>query len=429
MLSLALRIELSAVNYQDNDNHFQVIQIITYAGRIPRRQDCWQCYAPKLYHQAAAILIKTTGIGDLKRQYALAKAISLLSGAATIMILYRYLTENHGHTRACLAAFSLTALNPKHISINAQATNDSFAIFLTTLMLYYFIKYLKSEKTTHFAASATLSILAMQAKATALPAIAAASLTLLAKTLSTKSKTRAGIALAILVAATGINIFMLGQYGYNAREYGNPLRLNRDTLPISAKPGYSRHIRPGFTSIRDSLSTFMFTDLLKHPRITHGVAIEPAHRTSLWSQLYGRANFAQFDSWPPIWQTQDEKTMLLGRMIFLLALLPAALLAAGALKTLQKTRENQANTLLILTTAAYLAFIAGVSALYRDFAIMKAIFLYPGILAYADILHNGINYAEKKAGKKTVKTVFAILSILTILYSLSITALISAVTP
>src|SRR3989442_15182227 len=57
-----------------------------------------------------------------------------------------------------------------------------------------------------------------------------------------------------------------------------------------------------------------------------------SHRTSLWSQLYGRAHFSHFAQHPPSWRNTSPLVVTVGRLIFVLALLPTAFLLAGVMR-------------------------------------------------------------------------------------------------
>lgn len=89
--------------------------------------------------------------------------------------------------------------------------------------------------------------------------------------------------------------------------------------------------RPGVISIEDAYLTFRWIDLLLHPQIDGRLALEPRHRGSLWTQLYGRANFAQFERHPRSWQTDSTLVLGLARVTFVLALWPMLLWLVTAL--------------------------------------------------------------------------------------------------
>ena len=50
IIALLLRFSLAVYNTQANDNHFEVIDIILKENKIPEREDCWECFQPKLFH-------------------------------------------------------------------------------------------------------------------------------------------------------------------------------------------------------------------------------------------------------------------------------------------------------------------------------------------------------------------------------------------
>jgi hypothetical protein len=116
-------------------------------------------------------------------------------------------------------------------------------------------------------------------------------------------------------------------------------------------------------------------------------------RTSLWTQLYGRANSVHFENWPESWSATGDQGFTLSRVIYILALLPTALLLLGAafeiylvLKSLIKRDPELAAAthfgLTAITAAGFFLFIIIYALEYRDFSVMKAIFLYPAVLTF-----------------------------------------------
>ena len=146
-------------------------------------------------------------------------------------------------------------------------------------------------------------------------------------------------------------------------------------------------------------ASFHLIDLIRHPWTTNEVQGYTPHRTSLWSQLYGRANSAHFDYWPPSWQTANRAVHWLTRMIFVCALLPAGLLIIGAAGRVSMWIRNFRNRewpffadtamLLDLAAAIGLAFIIAYTMRYRDFSTMKAQFLYPALAGYIALFVHG----------------------------------------
>ena len=168
--------------------------------------------------------------------------------------------------------------------------------------------------------------------------------------------------------------------------------MNIDRQPLPDFFVQTSAYRPGILSIQDGIFTFKFIDLLRYPRIENG-DIYPPSRTSLWTQLYGRANSVHFDNWPESWSTTGDQGFALSRAIYILALLPTLLLLVGAameiflfLKSLIKRDPELAAAthfgLTALTFHGFVLFIILYALEYRDFSVMKAIFLYPAMLTF-----------------------------------------------
>ena len=162
--------------------------------------------------------------------------------------------------------------------------------------------------------------------------------------------------------------------------------------------------RPGITSVVDGFLTFRLVDMLAHPYITNDPLVYPRHRTSLWSQLYGRAHIAHFAQHPPSWRSTSGLVTGVSRLILILALVPSALFFAEVFRNLVQLlrRPFRAGAqgqldIDLLTTAAvgFLAFSVFYSLVYRDFSTMKAEFLFPALLAYVFFTADGLERSTR----------------------------------
>jgi hypothetical protein len=111
--------------------------------------------------------------------------------------------------------------------------------------------------------------------------------------------------------------------------------------------------------------------------------VYPLHRTSLWSQLYGRAHIVHFAQHPPSWRNTSPPVAAISRLILLFALVPTTLLLAGMVRMLWRLgAAASSDALLAVTALGFFAFMIAYTISYRDFSTMKAEFLFPGLLAY-----------------------------------------------
>lgn len=161
--------------------------------------------------------------------------------------------------------------------------------------------------------------------------------------------------------------------------------------------------RPGVVSIYDSFFTFRFFDLVANPWIRTGPEPEPFHRTSLWSQLYGRFHFSYFSQHP--WVREDAITKTLGRAILALALAPTAAmlwglllqvvnLARGLRSSAAEYVLNTAEWVFPLQALAFFSMIVLFSWEYVEFCAMKDIYILPGLLSFLSAFSLALARAE-----------------------------------
>ena len=133
----------------------------------------------------------------------------------------------------------------------------------------------------------------------------------------------------IFVPVVAAACWTLGPYGSHYRQSGSAFVTNQPASPLPHLIEKTNPTRPGLTSVVEGLLTFRYVDLLRHPRNTQGRRVYPRHRTSVWTQVYARTHSIHFDAWPPAWASSHPPVLNLTRVIFVLALLPKALVLTG----------------------------------------------------------------------------------------------------
>jgi hypothetical protein len=398
LISAGLRLGLVLFNRESNDDHFTVIQLILRTDRLPQKADCWECYQPKLFHFVSAEFLRTAGLANANQSIMIlaVELVNFTAGLITLLVIGFFLLRLPGKSGLLkVLAFGLVALNPDLIGINSQATNDTFAILFSTLALYCTYAFLQKKRPVTFLLMLLFVILGISAKTNVwVSAIAILLGLLLQAWMEKENKARlwlaAGLFGLVTLAVSAIN--PLNQYISNYRQYGSPILLNIERQPLPAFFKQTSAYRPGILSIQDGIFTFKFIDLLRYPRIDDAASYTPI-RTSLWTQLYGRANSIHFENWPESWSSTGDQGFTLSRAIYILALLPSALLLLGValeiylvLKSLIKRDPELAAAthfgLTAIAAAGFVFFITVYALEYRDFSVMKAIFLYPAVLTF-----------------------------------------------
>ncbi len=434
-----LRFSLALVNDESNDDHVEVIKVIRDEGRLPIKEDCRECFHAKFYHASVAGLLKIFSITDEMLVVKIAQVVNALAGILTLWIVYLFLKERGLNPKVELISFAFIALNPKLIGINAQATNDSFAILFSTAALYNLDKYFTYNRVVLFWWAVVYAVLAAITKATTLTLSAGIFLILFIKCFVTPA-IEIKIRRQLFILIIGFSVIWLsivpaiGQYWTNYQRYGSPITID---LTATALPDLWKekiYYRPGVTSFTNTYLTFRFIDLFKHPTIqTNSADNYPAHRTSFWTQLYGRMHFVHFDFWPPSWQTTDPFVLNVGRLIFLLALWPTLLLLKGMgaelsllIRAIKNKRFNyfkDTNSwghfmIIALSLLSVIIF----SMKYKDFSSMKVIYVFPAILAFLDFFIKGCESAYSK--KQLAKICDGTFVALFVLYFIDISSLI-----
>jgi len=406
LVAAGLRVSLSLVNREANDDHMEVVELIRDQRRIPVRADCMQCYHPKLFHAAGALLLMAAGAEGGAR-FVLLQLLNTAAGLLTLWIVFLFLKETDGlREPARLLFFSLIALNPKLAAINAQVTNDSFAILFCSAALLFLRRCLRGGGWKPILWCSAFLSLAGVAKGTALPVVFTTAAVLGLRVLSAPPGARR---LRAAQAAAFLGIFLavapfFGQYAGKYLRDGSPFVTNheKDRPPRLFEESYEWRSgvrsRPGVLSVFSAYFTFRFGDMLRTPMQNNQVYRYPLHRTSFWSCIFGRTFFARFDCWPPSWRTHEPWVLRLGRALLVLGLIPACLLFFGGLEivsgALRRIREGldpvldwEASSVLLVLVS--FCFLIAYTCNYRDFSTAKAVFFYPGLLGFLSLLIRG----------------------------------------
>jgi len=411
-LGVLLRLFLAVVNREANDDHLTVIRIIALQHHLPRLREAWEGFQPKLYHLSVAALWNLCPWQSPTARIVIAQLVACAAGIATLFIVRQALIRRGVSPPIRLVVFALVALNPALIGLSAQATNDSFVIVFSTLALDRAYEFFRSGARRDFIIMTASVILAALSKGNALVVFVAITITLAHAIIRPNvipglSRRRVAALSAGFVATFLVFAVAFGSYRSNWEDTGNPFSINGEPAPMPHWIEKTYVYRPGTTSIADTYLTFRFVDMLEHPTITNDAETYPQHRTSLWSQLYGRAHITHFAQHPPSWKNTSPLVLTVSRLILLLALLPTAFLLAGILRAVAEVTMStwqrvsaKAETLdlelLALVAVGFIGFVVVYSLRYRDFSTMKAEFLFPGLLAYVFLFANEVTRADAR---------------------------------
>jgi hypothetical protein len=461
VISAALRLGLSLVNREANDPHMEVVQYMLTHGNLPTRDDCWECFQPKLYHVLVTGILKAGNITDPNAQILAANLFSFVVGLLTLAVVWRFLMQLPIQNDLLRwLAFAFTAFNPKLIGINSQATNDTLLIFFSTLALYQawlFLQTLENDATAHrpdvnvranihsglksasagfvkiaggfnprqcdFALLALWVVLAASTKTNGWVVFIAILLTLLLRAifdLKNRLRLETYLLAYLVIVPLLVTFNPLNQYLVNNQKYGTPLVVNINRAPPPSLFTQTSTNKPGILSIQDGFFTFKFASLLATPYINYDPANPLPHRTSFWTQLYGRAHSVNFDNWPGTWRSDAPSGFFERRAIYILALIPTTLLLIGAgLEAWKLLHKNDENCLFLLACLGYIGFVALYAFIYREYPVMKAVFTYPALPAFSVLFIT----AASKLPKWALQTLTGLSIILFVLYAADVVSL------
>ncbi|HSH01308.1 MAG TPA: glycosyltransferase family 39 protein [Anaerolineae bacterium] len=413
VLAISLRVVLGLINSEANDDHLPVVHLIMEENRLPLRDECWECFQPKLYHAAIAGIFELFSIESLGVQIRVAQMVNVIAGSLLLVPVYYFLADFIKSRASQLLIFSLIAFNPRLIAVSIQATNDMLAIFFSTLVIYFTYRYLQTDETKIFAYVILFSTLATLTKGSGLIVFIAVFLILGLNLINQKLQLKYLGYVTMAVLGLGMSLYG-GQYIQNYCTYGTPLVTNSPKKPF---PNFSQPTfegRPGVVSIKSAYFTFRVLALISEPQMSYENNEAPWHQTSLWTQLYGRLNSIQFDPWPRSWVSDNGIRTILAQMTFFFALVPTSLMVFGIFVQLKelgvRVRRSFASLfveriwMIQIFGLGYIAFILLYTLQYRDVATMKVIFILPGLICFLYLLISGYQQVEAMLNGSRVMT-------------------------
>jgi hypothetical protein len=405
MVALGLRLVLSLINRQANDNHLEPISWILDKHELPHKDDCWECFQPKGYYLLNLAIIKTFGVERKSRQIMTMQLVNFVFSFFILLLCWKFINRLNITASLKLAAFAFVALNPELAAINAQATNDTLEILGGVGTIYFAVLFFESKSLRDTTWMSAFVILACIVKASGLVLAFSIGLIFLLKFLFSSKPARHALLRPFFIFLFSFFLIVpfAGGYLQNYKEYNTPFVVNIPKADSSLT--FYREVesfRPGITSFTHGFLTFRIVDMLKQPYIQGGVSPYVAHRTSLWSQLYGRTFFLHFDQHPKAWASLNKTLIKAGRAMLALALVPLAFFLLGYWQGMFRTAKNfflrkadyfinETEWLHVVFSTVFFLFIIKYTADYRDFSTMKSIFVFPAIPSFIALFINGMS--------------------------------------
>lgn len=415
---MALRVVLAFLNREANDWHMEVVNMIAFHGHFPEHDECSECYQPYFFYLVGAGLLRLLHLTALGPGIIACQLLNVAAGGATLLLIWRVLRQLPIEERWRRLAFALVAFNPSFLGINVQVTNDTFAIFLGTAAFVLLLRWLYQRRGLPWLLLTV--VLAGLTKGNGLVVflmcLGIGGITLIRGRLGRdraerREQRRLVVGLVALSVLFLSLVPFLGPYAHHYRKFGSPFVTNSYR---QAPPHWFQEtvgLRPGVKSIASAYFTFRIVNLLdKAYVVTNEPEPYPVLRTSLWTVTYAMGSSNFFHIWPPTWVPPVGKYRWLERGIYLFGLVPlgwmvfaVGSIVVGTLRGLGRGPGLRPVPLRLVWSAAWLlAFMAMLVKYtydYRDFATMKAIFLFPAILPMTVLMGWGMTLLARRVAQ------------------------------
>jgi Flp pilus assembly protein TadD/4-amino-4-deoxy-L-arabinose transferase-like glycosyltransferase len=328
----------------DASNHVSYIEYILQNKRLPLANEGWEAYQPPLYYVICASVLNVLGL-SIKTAPAAATAVLRVLGCAVgmcqialVFACLRLLFPGQGRKQA--AGLLCVAFLPPHLYLSQYVSNEMLAATLGSATIYCCLRILHEDRPSFplYVALGVSMGAALLTKFSTVLLVPIVLVVLLARLITRRqpaARAAAGIGVMILacLAVSGWHYVRV----WNA--FGNPLVGNWDPAVSAAwwqEPGY-----------RTAHSYWGFGRALVQP-FRSGLHSVP---DGLYSTLWGDGLYSGLGTNRPPW---NHELMAAG---YLLALVPALALLAGAVAALvQFLRRPSAEWFLLLSLAFLVSF-------------------------------------------------------------------------
>ena len=405
VLAAAARLVLAFINRWANDDHMHVVYRILNDVEFPKARECWECHHPKLFYLCAAALVKAFSLPPGNQATLAAQLLNVTLSIAALFLFARFISGLTLSPVVRNLVFATVALNPCWWGISAQATNDSMAIAFSLAAFVASYGFFTKPSGGGLLLCALCCALAAVSKASGVLVTLLCGFNIGLSLLSERKRTAVAVlrsrwAFGALLLLAPVPV--LGGYVQNLRVTGDPFALINPKYPAPSLFEETSYGRPGIRSIVSGYFTFRIVDVIAHPYTENDQAAVPLHRTSLWSHLYGRLFFSRFDSWPPQWESRDERVLLVGRAALTMALAAVVVFWIGwasSIRSLWRRRSTLFSQPLgeraflqitgLVSTGAFLLSMVRTTSIDRNFCAIKFIYLLPVLCGFASIYMEG----------------------------------------
>ncbi len=362
----------------DSAGHLEYIQYILDRGSLPLANEGWEMYHPPLYYLLSAGMLKTVGLSTADDAGPLiARVVSAAAGMANLVLVLtslRLLFADQPVKQ--LAGFSLAVVLPMHLYMSHYATNEILCAMLTSAAVYLTLRILRP--TAHpLAMHAALGVClgaALFTKLTGVVALMAVAVVLVGRIAVDRHERKPRIVgIAVMLA---VSLFVGGwHYARSWIHFGTPLATNISTggpFAIWQDPGY-----------RVPSSYWRFGRSLIQPDFSGLYGVFDGFNSTLWGDgLHGGATDARFH---PPW----NYTLLSAG--YLLAILPALLIAVGAVSLIVDLvrRPKPETWLLVVLGGGIVLYVVASTLLMPFYSMPKSFYALPALVPMCSAAAHG----------------------------------------
>jgi hypothetical protein len=120
LIAGTLRVLLSLVNREANDDHYEVVKLILNGRTGLTMLDCHECFHPKFFYYICAALFRGLDLTSESSRIVAGQLLNTFAGMITLLLVFLALNASRCHAKWRLWTFTLIAINPRFIAIHGS---------------------------------------------------------------------------------------------------------------------------------------------------------------------------------------------------------------------------------------------------------------------------------------------------------------------
>ena len=299
-----------AQNSYDTYGHLDYIKTISEEKRLPKSNECWQCYQPPLYYIAFAAIKNITDRYDSNITNRIMQQCNLLLSFACVALGVALILNLFGNNARAYLTALVSVLWPGFVLVAPHISNDILFYFASLFCMLFAQRYWRTHKNSDMLLASVGAAIALAAKSNGLVILAAWGIIYIASTIrSLKIGSLRTLFASILIVALSI--------GFSHHKMVVNLFVNKNLNLVDNIGGM-----PDFLKVENKAGNYLYFDLKDYLLTPYADPYnDKGGRHYFWNYALKTSLFGEYKQWnSPVGHIFATALSVLALFIFIFAL-------------------------------------------------------------------------------------------------------------